>query len=340
MPILGKDLVLSRFHGETNERVPVLPLFQSFFANKLAGIRTFDARKSPHKVAMAQINLMETCGFDGIDTGVDGLAPVEACGAEVEFPRYGLPYTRVPAVTDLESLEDKCIPDPFMDDRLQCSLMAADEMVREIGETHFTQASLCGPVTLAGELMGLTRFIEAINRDDEIVDKILSFTTEVFERYIYEYFRLNVDALSLAEPICSADYISEGQFRKYGMPAIRKCIGHMRRPGKMTVIHMCGRSERILGYIAETPIDGVCADLDVSRLPVEIKSKTVIGTVSGDHLSSRNEYDVMKESLRCIDKMLDEKFVLASGSIIPMTTNIQSLKMLRTASEYHVLNER
>ncbi|MDD1771546.1 MAG: hypothetical protein LUQ09_01350, partial [Methanomassiliicoccales archaeon] len=113
MSLSGKDLVLSRFDGRIEERVPVLPLFQSFFANKMAGIKTYDARRCPHKVAMAQIELMEACRFDGIDTGVDGLAPIEACGSGVIFPTFGLPYTRFPAITDAEKLDMMDIPDPI-----------------------------------------------------------------------------------------------------------------------------------------------------------------------------------------------------------------------------------
>jgi len=327
-------------NGEVDDRVPVLPPFQSFFANRIAGINTQDARKCPGKVARAQIDIAYRCDFDGIDMGVDGLAPIEACGSRVSFPEFGLPYTTEPAISTLNELDELLIPDPDEDHRFQASLLAAEKIVEEIGNEYFTQASLCGPITFMGELRGLDTFISDLDVHPDLAEDMIEYSTAVFNRYIEEYFRLDVDALVISEPTCAGDYLSAGQFRRFALPAIDRCITLCKRSKKKVILHLCGSSKDILKYISDTDIDAVCLDADIADIPENMKRKTIIGNISGSQFSSGDHHDVLKASIKCIDSMLGERFILGSGCIIPLTSRISNLRMLKYASEYHMLNQR
>ncbi len=71
------------------DRVPIGPPFQGYWAMGLAGVTVSKSIEDPKLAAKAQVDVVERCGFDGLETMWDWLSPVEALGCEVKIPEFG-----------------------------------------------------------------------------------------------------------------------------------------------------------------------------------------------------------------------------------------------------------
>lgn len=335
----GKDLVVSRIQNQTGDRVPVLPPYQTFFANRMAGIRSQDILSNPDRVARAQIKLAHECGFDGIDVATDTLAFIEACGSKVRVPSFGPAITIKPVLHDLGDLIDQKVPDPSKDRRFQSSLKATKLIVNEVGNSLFTYSTLCGPLTLAGELRGLDHFISDLNTSSEHVDDLLEYSIETFGKYADECANLDIDAIIIGDPLCSGEYLSEDQFLRFAIPTLQKCIKRIKKTGKYAMVHICGGSGGILRHLSTTDADIVWVDAELSDISEELKNKTILGNIPYNCLTTAAPFDVFMRSMRCLESMSSRKFILGVGCIIPVAAKISNLMMMRSASNSHSLIE-
>ena len=335
----GKDLVVSRIQNQTGDRVPVLPPLQTYFANRMAGIRSQDIISHPDRVARAQIKLAYECGFDGIDAATDTLAFIEACGSKVRIPSFGPSLTIKPVLHDLRDIVDLKVPDPSKDRRFQSSIQATKLIVKEVGNSLFTYSTLCGPLTLAGELRGLDHFISDLNTSSVYADDLLEFSIETFNEYADECANLDIDAIIIGDPICSGEYLSEEQFLRFAVPALQKSIKRIKKAGKYAMVHICGGSRDILRHLSTTDADIVWVDAELSDISEDLENKTILGNLPCDCLTTATPFDVFMRSMRCLESMSSRKFILGVGCIIPVAAKMANLRMMRSASNSHSLIE-
>lgn len=305
----------------------------------MAGIRSQDIISHPDRVARAQIKMAYECGFDGIDAATDTLAFIEACGSKVRIPSFGPSVTIRPVLHDSRDVVDLKVPDPTRDRRFQSSIQATKHIVKEVGNSLFTYSTLCGPLTLAGELRGLDHFISDLNTSSEHADSLLAYSVETYGQYADECADLDIDAIIIGDPICSGEYLSEEQFLQFAVPALQKCIERIRKGGKYAMVHICGGSREILRHLSTTDTDIVWVDAELSDISEDLENKTILGNLPCDCFITAPPSDVFMRSMRCLESMSSRKFILGIGCIIPLAAKMANLKMMRSAANSHSLIE-
>ncbi|HOB39018.1 MAG TPA: uroporphyrinogen decarboxylase family protein [Methanomassiliicoccaceae archaeon] len=339
----SKELVRALFEGEGVERVPVFPPFSGFLATALHGITNQEAIDNPALAAHAQIEMGQLCGFDGMEMIADFLCPAEACGSKAQVPDYGLMPTISPVIEELSDIDRLGVPDPREDHRFVSSLAAAEEIDKRIGRTHYLYATMSGPFTLLGELRGLERFFFDLIIEPGAVREMMRYANEVLNSYHEEIDLLDPDAIVVADPTTSGSFLSADLFRKFVLSSNVALAHRIGSRGRDVMWHICGDSFDIFREMSLVEADMLSVDAPVSLSAVSdlFPDTIIIGNLPPEGaLTGGPPIEVVKQSVRCMNEMIDRKYILAAGCGLTLDCEVEYIRMMRYSSEQFSLIRR
>lgn len=327
----SKERFVSAINKEKTDRTPIGPPFQGCWALALSGIKVIDSIKDPALAARAQLDVVESCKFDSIETMWDWLSPVEAIGGEVKIPEYGTIPTWTHVVSDQASIDKLEVPDPLKDYRMKASSETTKILVDKLGKKKYLMMTTVAPFTLAGELRGVEAMMMDCVLDPDFVRSVINFSMETVERYLENIVKEDVDAVIMADPTASGSLISVDDFVNFSQPYIKECRNFVKRSGKDFIVHICGDTGGRLDSVMDIGADVFSMDyqVDIGEAIRKMSGKqTVLGNVKpAQTLFSGTQADVRKESLECIQKSGGTGFILGAGCDIAVGTPLENVKV-------------
>lgn len=327
----SRDRFISAINKEEIDRVPVGPPFQGCWALALAGIKVLDSIKDPALAARAQLEVVESCKFDSIETMWDWLSPVEAIGGEVKIPEYGTIPTWTNVINDQSDIDKLEVPDPSKDYRMRASSETTKLLVNKLGTEKYLMMTMVSPFTLAGELRGVEALMMDCVLDPDFVRNVINLSMETVERYLETIVKEDVDAVIMADPTASGSLISKDDFLSFSQPYMKECGKIVKRSGKNFIVHICGDTSDRLDSVMGIGADVFSMDyqVDIGDAVKKMGHKqTVLGNVKpAQTLFSGTIEDVRKESLECIQKSGGKGFILGAGCDIAVGTPLENVKV-------------
>jgi MtaA/CmuA family methyltransferase len=327
----SKELFQAAIRKEEVDRVPVGPPFQGYWALGLAGIKVKESIENPERSARAQLSVMDSCGFDSIETMWDWLSPVEALGCEVKVPDFGTIPTWTNIVKDHAALDKLEVPDPRKDYRFEASMKTTDLLAKEVGREKYLMLTTVAPFTLAGELRGVeTMMLDSLMEPDFVRD-IVNVAMETVATYLEEMTKADVDAVIMADPTASGSLISKDDFARFSQSYMKECGKIVKGPSKQFIIHICGDTSDRLDLVADVGADVFSIDYQVDiadAMRLVGGRQTILGNVKPAHtLFSGTPEDVWKESLACIKKGGKRGYILGAGCDIAPGTPLENVQV-------------
>ena len=317
MSITSKERIIAAINKEEVDRVPIGPPFQGYWSLNLKGIKVQESIDDPMKAARAQMDTVESCKFDLLETIWDWLSPVEALGCEVKIPDFGTIPTWAGIINEPGDLDKVEIPDPTKDYRFMAAMETTRILAEELGKEKFLIQTVVSPFTLAGEMRGVETMMMDTVMEPEFVQNILRLSTDVMKEYIEEAVTSDADGIILCDPTASGSLISKDYFVEFSQPYMRECGKAIRDAGKYFLIHICGDTSDRLDDVVDVGADIFSVDyqVDVGEALEQVGDKqTILGNVKpAQTLFSGTPDDVRAESLQCIQKSGGRAYILGAG---------------------------
>ncbi len=275
----------------------------------------------------------------GFGPGLQGIP--EAMGSKVIFPENSTPYISEPVLKDYDEI-DKLNPiDPYKDGRIAYFLEALKITNEKISHEVSVGSSVGGPFTTASFLRGTDKFLRDLNKNPEMVHKLLEIATKSVINYIDAVCDLGLSP-SIAEPNASCTMISEKKFREFAKPYLKKCMDRIiERTGSGTTLHICGKTKKIWGDMVDTGIGNLSLDNveDIGELKESFGDKVrLIGNVDPvEIIMQGSREDIYNEVKNCIRKGYNSPkgYILSTGCDVPIGTDPDKILALMDAARIY-----
>ena len=316
------------------DRVPVAPPFQGYWALESFGVSTPESLAHPKKAVAAIVNAQAACPFDAIEIVWDWFAFVDLLGCTSRIAEVGSPSVIEPALHAFDEVADLALVDTSASSRVQSSLVAAEALLEELGDEVFCYASLPLPLTLAGHLRGVADLMTGLIEHADEVHRLIEFSTEVIVRHLELYADLGVHGFVLSDPTASGDLISPRHYAEYAAPSTRTVIEALQKVDMPSILHVCGKTAKILPLVADTGATAFGFDASVDTAVVKQTigaSVCLLGNVDPVELLLHGSPETVRENGGVI--LVSKGWagggsVLGSGCDLSLRTPIENVRAM------------
>jgi [methyl-Co(III) methanol-specific corrinoid protein]:coenzyme M methyltransferase len=296
---------------------------------KTVGIYWPTAHKDAKKMAKLAIASNELSGLENVRVPFDFVIEPEALGCEItwgekpdELPStLGHPY---------KTPEDLKKPENLLEmGRIPVVLEAIRILKREVGDSLPICSTVLAPFTLAGEMAGLTDFIIWPIKEPEKVKKFVEFATEITIEYAKAQYEAGSDIINVADP--TAGLIGP-MFKDFAKPYLKRVTDNLRG---VKVLHICGRTDKILKDMSETGFDGLSIEVeDIAVAKSIVGDAKVLGNISSSKtLFFGKPEEVKAEARKALKSSVD---LLEPNCGISPVTPLENIKaMVEARNEYY-----
>lgn len=324
--------------GDPIDRLPCVPIVGNAAA-RVIGARVSDFRGNGRLIASAQVAAYKLFGYDVIRVFTDLYTQAEAMGAKVHCPPDETAYLETPALTDTSEIDRLAPANPYRDGNLPGHLEAMKIALDQVGHEVSVTGAMTGPFTNASFLIGTEKLVRLTLKDPEKVHRLCEISLQTNLRYARAMMDIGCTP-SLTDPMSSSMVISPGQFKEFSFPYLKRLIDFIHTRGKTVTLHICGKTSKIWGLMADAGAD--CLSIDNEADLLEAKQKVggkvrIMGNVRPSEVMLQGTTgDVRAAVVACLRKAYDSPkgYIVASGCSLPTETPLRNIQaMLDTVRE-------
>lgn len=340
----NKEIILAALRFEAVPRIPVILLSSGvweYSRNKMT-INDF-INLSPEKNSEFVINTNKILNMDLIWTaaGCNNLV-LKALGAETTFDKLGFsssvnnPLLNTP--DDIDKLNINLIENSKEIENL---LNATRIIANEVGDEYLIGVSQWGPFTLAGLLYGLEGFMKICMRDTAAAQHILLNTSKFALKYLSLFADAGAELICQSEPTSSGDLISPAMFKRLVVPFLKRNNNEISSKVIARMTHICGNTNKIMGYINEIDTDLFSVDykVDFQAAKAKLEGETALaGNIDPVRVMLEGSASEVKNKAQecCHKASKGGGFVLMPGCDIPVSTPLENVNaMVEVAHNFY-----
>ncbi len=299
---------------------------------KASGIYWPEAHKDAQKMAKLAIASYELSGMECVRVPFDFVVEAEALGCEIkwfESPEH-LPAVKGHPFTKPEDLK---MPENILEKgRIPVVLEAIRLLRKEVGDFLPITSHVVGPFTIAGELPGIETFLKWIVRSPDNVKTYVKFGYEFALQYAVAQLKAGADVVCIAEPMASLEMISVDWYKKFVKPVLLDLTDKL---GGIRVLHICGRTEKLIPDMVESGFDGISIEeaVNIANIKPLVGDVKILGNVSSKKtLVFGTPAEVKAEAIKAIEAGAD---LLEPGCGISSVVPLANVKaFVEAAKEY------
>ena len=319
------------------DRIPV-ELHNFLMCARASGIPFSEFFLNPEQMVHAQIMMQKTYGYDMllIENGTATLA--QALGCTIVYSKNAAPVACTPALKKLSDIRSCKIPEDFGESPLMKAQLAT---VKRLQSYYKESVFLIGrgdqgPFSLASQVYGMDRFLEALLDEDEEenVHLLLEYCTNVCIRYHKMLLALGVPMTSMGDSTAGPDVISPAMYEEFAMPYEKKVIQSVHSSGGMISLHICGNATKIIEKMISLGADVLEIDQKTDlRLAYEksIGKCALMGQIDPVTLKLGSEDEIENSLEQILDNIGGRKatgFILGAGCVISPDTPEKNIRLL------------
>ncbi|MEJ2293626.1 MAG: uroporphyrinogen decarboxylase family protein [Candidatus Lokiarchaeota archaeon] len=332
------DRVFSSLKNQFVDRPPVFPHIGDH-AGLLQGL-TYDIMyKDAKKAADAHIRTLDLYGYDFIEIQVEpSFSIVEACGAEVLYPKDKNPWIVKHFIQKEEDLEKLEIPD-FMETLSTEVMIEGTQILADEGNAPVV-AFMTGPLTFSFQLMSYKEIFLNIKRNPDFIHRLVSKSVSVIRAYVGMLKAAGAQVLVICEhDLQMVPPIIMKEFCLDYLPDILKIYDY-------NIFHLCGKVMPHLNFIAkdlqklkQINILNIGPNLGINETQRLLNNKIgIAGNIDHKKLLPNGTPDQIENAVKYAikDSEGDFRFMIAPGCEITSDTPVENVKaFVKAAQTYH-----
>ena len=249
------DRIKSTIRFEVTDRAPVFSHIYGF-ASRINHIPLKRYLNSGELLAFCQLEVWKRFGFDGVTVFADNSLEAEAIGAKISYEDDAYPHIDEYCLNDIRDWKRLSMPDPEKDGRMPVLLEACRILKDEVGEETAVVGTVQGPMTLAGQLMGIEKLLYGIVDYPEDFWNLLNFTTRATIRFGKALIKAGAHVIHVFDPAASCSVINKAVFSEYILPHLKQVFRAYKDSGDpLCWLNITGQTENILCLFPETGAD-------------------------------------------------------------------------------------
>ena len=325
-------LVSERFRavlqGERLENPLVLPIVLGLAA-KLTNTPLHDYLRNAEILARCQLAAAREFGYDAVFVYADNAVDAETLGAQVQWPTNAYPRILKPLLTEPEYLADY--------DPLECcrkgrraEIIRACALIKDASAGEkLVVGTVVGPMSLAGQLLGMERLLFLAIDEPERLDKMLAQTKHFVDYYAKALIKAGADIIMLYEPAASPALINKMIFSRHLASIFHELIAQWSGLGVAVWLHIIGPIKRFLAQLPSLGADLFTIDDSVTwrEARQSLPEACLVGNLPAPSLAILKPavFELTAQSSR---RNIDQKIIMGSDCELPLDTKPQNLQSL------------
>lgn len=329
-----KERMTAALSGKPMDRVLTSPIILNH-ASRALGLTVREFCTSGKNMGEANIACYKKYGHDFVYIFSTTSTVAEAMGTIMKFPEDDAPQVDIPVAPTREDAKKLKPVDPKKDGRLPIYIEATERCVAAIGDEVFMIPVFGAPFTTAAALRGTEDFIRDLYRDPEFVHDLLKVATESCLNVVDAFVATGGVPIAV-DPIATGSLVSEKHFREFALPYLKQVYERIKSHGLPGVLHICGKTKRVITAMADTGADILSLDDIDLELAKELVGDRVclMGNVNSSEVIFQGTPETVDLAAKeCVQKAHDNPagFILASGCEIPINSPEENVFALMNA---------
>ena len=327
--------------GQIPDRVPVC-LHNFMLAACEAGIPMEEYRSNPQAMARAHLAALDKYGHDCILIDTDTTMLAEAMGATSECAPNEPGRIVAPAIRSLRDVDRLKVVNPETDGRIPALLEGVRLIVKQVGnEVAIRGNADQAAFDLACMVRGIEEFLMDLASDSEnpAIGRLLEICYQSHLAVHRALIRAGAHFTSMGDSLAGPDVVSPAMFHRFAQSYEERLVKDLAGEGIFTVIHICGDTSGILGFLSAYDFCGF--ELDYKTYAVRAKSSVgtrhvLFGNIDPSGVIARGTPMTIREKTRQLIALWKPGglFVLNAGCAIPANTPAENIRaLLATARE-------
>jgi uroporphyrinogen decarboxylase len=335
----SKEIVLEALSLGRPHQVPVAVWGGGMWMARVMGTSLLEMSKDPEQMARVLQMAYDRLSFDILFLGSGYPAALYgALGGKLRFEGISAPKLEGPVLRDVGEAKSLPLSKLHQDPVLRTIRTASSSLGRTLGERAFLAIVINGPLTFAGQLLGVNQLMMALVDAPDQVQGLLHISVQAICLYLEPYLEERiVDGVALADPTASGDLISKKAFADFALPGIRTLAQWVREREAYLFLHICGNTADRLDLLAGSGIHCFSLDhkVDLASAKQILQSKVCLaGNVDPVEIMLRGkEREVEEKAKECIEVASpDGGYILMTGCDIPPDVSFENARALVRAA--------
>ena len=338
----NKERVLRSIAFEPTDRLPFAVLNGQMWICARRGLTMATLLELPDAGARLLVDAYREIGSEIMTSGCSAAWPMmSAMGGKVEMNVLSAEILAHPlsALSDIGKFDVKrVIADMKQDHYYQRTLVQIREMRRLIGDETMIAGGFFGPFTMAAQMLGVEDFmVELLDGEEDEIKAVIDFASEIVIAYLEDLIDNGLDLITIPEPVASGDLIRPSIFEQYVLPADLKVTQRLAARCPNTLIHICGKTDKLVSTVAEArfgvfsvdSIDMVKAQQDSAKRCALFGNLNPAGILIAK--SADEVYRISKEL--CAQMKPFGGFILAPGCDLAPDIPLENLQAMARAAQ-------
>ena len=337
----NKERILRSMSFEPTDRLPFAVLNGQMWICARKGLTMATLLDLPDAGAQLLVDAYREVGSEIMTSGCAAAWPMmSVMGGKVEMNVLSAEILTHPlsALSDIKKFDvNQVIADMKQDYYYQRTLVQIREMRRLIGDETMIGGGFFGPFTMATQMLGVEDFmVELLDGEEEEIKAIIDFAVEIVIAYLEDLIDNGLDLITIPEPVASGDLIRPSVFEQYVLPADLKVTQRLAARCSNTLIHICGKTDKLVLTIAESGFGVFSVDsIDMVKAQEDSAGRCALfGDLNpAGILASKSADDVYQISKAlCAQMKPYGGFILAPGCDLAPNIPLENLQAMAKAA--------
>ncbi len=337
----GYQRISAALAGMRADVVPVM-LHNFMMAARESGVTMRQFRSEPEALARCFIEAVEKYGYDGILVDIDTATLAGAVGVPVDLPEDTPGRTTGGCLKSLDEVKQLPPVDVARYPAVQVWLEGVRLLKRYFGDEIYLRGN-CDqdPYDLACLMRGMNEWMMEIMdpANAEGAHRLLVYAEQATRQFIELMSETGCHMVSNGDSLAGPDMVSPRIYREFAFESEKRIVDFAHQKGLPYVLHICGKTDRILDEMLATGADGLELDYktDAQLAHARMKDRaTFIGNIDPNAVLALGTPELVERKTRELTGIFADtpRFILNAGCAMPSTTPPENLRtMIRVARE-------
>jgi len=311
--------------------VPVIPQVMGHTA-LLAGESVQRYATDALTMYRCQMAAREFYGYDAVFAAADHSIEAEALGSILHYKQSNYPALARPVLEEITHWEKLSLPDPHRHGRMPVTVEACRMLHRSLGEQILVVAKIMGPMSIAGQVLGLEKLLASIVEHPPAVRELLQFTTEVATVYGKALLQAGAQVILVYDPIASQEIIPINMFQQMELPNLKRLFTCLKAAGSQIIWFQMWSTARFFPIIHEMSVDMVTIgnNLDLAEAMASLPGLLITGNIAPFAFVEENAAEIEQLADNCLASVAEEqkRYILGAGCEIPLEARPENILAL------------
>lgn len=332
----SRERFMAALKGEPVDRLPVISVCQHATYEQMEKLNSYwpDALYDAELMAKLAGGGYSILGFDAVRIPFCQTHEAEAFGATLkDGGREGLPSVKIHPYKIGDTVP---FPEDFLKRGRIPKLLEGIKILKEtFGDKVIVMGGVIGPFSIAGQILEITSILKEAYKKPENVVHYVELGEQAAKTLGLAMIDAGADDIVIEDMMASLDMISPPIYRKLAQPYQKNLVEAFSVP---TIIHICGKLDRIMVDIAKTGCAAISVE-PVVNVPEALENfkaegftTPIVGAVDPVNTLFQGAVEKVKaETRECIAKGF---VMLSPGCAVPPATKTANLTaIVETAEE-------